>query len=150
MRGRYTHLLTWGELVEFSRLGEGPLLPPEPAEFKKRYNQAPTETAPVVRIKNGRRELVMLRWGWGKMKNGNERINARSEGIATSGAYAQSFRLRRCLIPASGFFEWRKLPSGRRAPYWIGMKEKEPFALAGSRRSLPTRKPASCRIASLS
>ena len=137
MCGRYTYLLTWGEIIQLYGLtgaggcqGDG-AAPPEPAEFRKRYNQAPTETAPVVRIKNGRRELVMLRWGWGKMKNGNERINARSEGIATSGAYAQSFRLRRCLIPASGFFEWRKLPSGRRAPYWIGMKEKEPFALAG-------------------
>ena len=125
MCGRYTHLLTWGELVEFSRLGEGSPLPSEPAEFKKRYNQAPTEKAPVVRIKDGRRELVMLRWGWGKMKNGNEWINARSEGIATSGAYAQSFRLRRCLIPASGFFEWRKMPSGRKAPYVNGEFEQQ-------------------------
>lgn len=130
MCGRYTHMLTWGELIEFSRLGEGPV-PPEPAEFKKRYNQAPTEFAPVVRIKDGRRELVMLRWGWGKMKNGNEWINARSESAATSDAYGQSLRLRRCLIPASGFYEWRRLESGRKAPYWIGMKDKAPFALAG-------------------
>ena len=132
MCGRYTHLLTWGELVEFSRLGEGPP-PPEPADFKKRYNQAPAEKAPVVRITDGRRELVMLKWGWGKMKKpfSKEWVNARSERIATNPAYAQSFRLRRCLIPASGFFEWRKMPSGRKAPYWIGMKDKAAFALAG-------------------
>ena len=105
--------------------------PPEPAEFKKRYNQAPTELAPVVRVKNGGRELVMLRWRWGRMSNGNEWINARSESVATSDAYAQSFRLRRCMIPASGFYEWRRMPSGRKAPYWIGMKDKGPFALAG-------------------
>jgi hypothetical protein len=54
----------------------------------------------VVRIKDGRRELVMLKWGWGKMKKppGKEWVNARSEG-RDSAAYAQSFKLRRCLIP---------------------------------------------------
>jgi putative SOS response-associated peptidase YedK len=134
MCGRYTHLLTWRELVEFSRLGE-PLGeddgPPEPADFKKRYNLAPTENAPVVRIKNDRRELVVLRWGWGKMKvTPREWINARAEKIGTR-PYAESFRLRRCLIPVSGFYEWRKMPSGRRAPHWIGMKDRAPFALAG-------------------
>jgi putative SOS response-associated peptidase YedK len=139
MCGRYTHLLTRGEIIELYGLtasgggggGDGGGPPPEPADFKKRYNQAPTEVAPVVRIKNGRRELVMLRWGWSKMKNGNEWMNVRSEGIATAGAHSQSFRLRRCLIPASGFYEWRKMPSGRKAPHWIGMKGKAPFGLAG-------------------
>jgi putative SOS response-associated peptidase YedK len=72
MCGRYTHLLTWRELVEFSRLGEPPggvgadNGPPEPVEFTKRYNLAPTENAPVVLIKNGHRELVILRWGWAR------------------------------------------------------------------------------------
>jgi putative SOS response-associated peptidase YedK len=86
MCGRYTHLLTWRELVEFSRLVEPPggafadnEITPEPAEFKKRYNHAPTENSPVVRIKGGRRELVILRWGWGKMKvTPREWINARA------------------------------------------------------------------------
>ena len=112
MCGRYTHLLTWCELVEFSRLGEpsgggdgSDDGPPEPAEFKRRYNLAPTENAPVVRIKNGRRELVILRWGWGKMKvTPREWINARAEKIGTP-PYVESFRLRRCLIPVSGFYD---------------------------------------------
>jgi hypothetical protein len=47
----------------------------------------------VVRIKDGRRELVMLRWGWGKMKNGNEWINARSEGRAPLGGRDRLFEL---------------------------------------------------------
>jgi hypothetical protein len=57
----------WRELVEFSRLGEPPgglgadEGPPEPAEFRNRYNLAPTENAPVVHIKDGRRELSILR-----------------------------------------------------------------------------------------
>jgi putative SOS response-associated peptidase YedK len=59
-----------------------------------------------------------------------EWINARAEKIGTP-PYVESFRLRRCLIPVSGFYEWRKMPSGRRAPHWIGMKDRVPFALAG-------------------
>jgi putative SOS response-associated peptidase YedK len=139
MCGRYVLLLKWREINELHGLtaggggdgdgGDGD--EDAPPEFRKRYNQAPTEKGAVVRIKNGKRELVMLRWGWDKMSNGNEWINARSEGIVTSAAYGQSFRLRRCLIPASGFYEWRRMPSGRKAPYWIGMKDKAPFALAG-------------------
>jgi putative SOS response-associated peptidase YedK len=60
----------------------------------------------------------------------------RAPGAATSGAYAQYLRQRRCLIPASGFYEWRRMPSGRKAPYWISMKDKAPFALAGLWREL--------------
>jgi putative SOS response-associated peptidase YedK len=59
-----------------------------------------------------------------------EWINARAEKPGTP-PYVESFRLRRCLIPVSGFYEWRKTPSGRRAPHWIGMKDRAPFALAG-------------------
>jgi putative SOS response-associated peptidase YedK len=134
MCGRFTHLLTWAELIELYGLTSGEATPPpEPEEFRQRYNQAPTEQAPVVRIKSGRRELVMLRWGWGRpsWSPNREWINARSEGIDSARSYAESFRLRRCLVPASGFYEWRKMPSGRRAPHWIGMKDHAPFALAG-------------------
>jgi len=134
MCGRYTHLLTWKQLVEFSRLGEPAAAgddPPEPAAFRQRYNLAPTESAPVVRIKVDKRELVVLRWGWGKMKvTPREWINAQAEKVATP-PYRESFRLRRCLIPVSGYYEWRKMPSGRRAPHWLGMKDRSPFALGG-------------------
>jgi putative SOS response-associated peptidase YedK len=59
-----------------------------------------------------------------------EWINARAEKIGTQ-PYAESFRLRRSLIRVSGLYDWRMTPSGRRAPHWIGMKDRAPFALAG-------------------
>ena len=77
MCGRYTYLLTWDDIRHLYGLtaqgaesdggGSGGGASEEaPPEFRRRYNHAPTERAPVVRIKEGRRELVMLRWGWGK------------------------------------------------------------------------------------
>jgi len=153
MCGRYTYLLTWDDIRHLYGLtaqgaesdggGSGGGASEEaPPEFCRRYNHAPTERAPVVRIKEGRRELVMLRWGWGKpsWSPNREWINARSEGIVTSRHYADSFRLRRCLIPVSGYYEWRKMPSGRRAPHWIGMADRSPFALAGIWKEVLDRK----------
>jgi putative SOS response-associated peptidase YedK len=60
MCGRYTHLLTWSQVVTLYQLTSGL---EAPAEFRPRYNIAPTQMAPVVRMKNGQRELAMLRWG---------------------------------------------------------------------------------------
>lgn len=78
-----------------------------------RYNIAPSQTAPVVRLSvEGERELVMLRWGlvpsWAKdLKVGFSNINARSETIATKASFKDAFAKRRCLVPATGFYEWR-------------------------------------------
>ena len=155
MCGRFTLRTPLPVLIKHFQLGlaaqrQLPLLEP-------RYNIAPTQDILAIRKDAATSERTADRLRWGlvpscakELQSGAPLINARAETIAEMPAFRSALRKRRCLIPASGFFEWRKLPSGRRAPYWIGMKEKEPFALAGSRRSLPTRKPASCRIASLS
>ena len=102
-----------------------------------RYNIAPTQDAPVVRqTKEGEgRELAMLRWGlvpsWSQgPDSGYSMINARAETVATKPAFRSAFRLRRCLVPADGFYEWRKL-AGRKQPYRITLKDDAPFAFAG-------------------
>lgn len=149
MCGRYAYLVSWDEIRRIYGLTEedgeedgGGKSEEAPPEFRQRYNLAPTERGPVVRIKDGKRELVMLRWGWGKptWSPQKEWINARSEGIATSRHYADSFRLRRCLVPVSGYYEWRKMGDGKRVPHWIGMKDRAPFALGGVWKEVMDRK----------
>jgi len=102
----------------------------------KRYNIAPTQDAPVVRVSDtGAREAAMLRWGlvpaWAKdIGVGNRMINARAEAIETKPAFREAMRERRCLVPASGFYEW-KGAAGRKRPYAITASGRPLFAFAG-------------------
>lgn len=71
------------------------------------------------RVRNGKRELALLRWGliasWAKEASISYRtINARAETVATSPAFRDAFKARRCIIPASGFYEWQQVPGGRK------------------------------------
>ncbi|MCA9285397.1 MAG: SOS response-associated peptidase [Phycisphaerales bacterium] len=89
--------------------------------FGPRYNIAPTQQAPVVRVVDGRRVLGLLHWGlvpsWAKDRSiGNRMINARSESVAEKPAFRAALRRRRCLVPADGFYEWQRLGEGTRAP----------------------------------
>jgi putative SOS response-associated peptidase YedK len=107
-----------------------------PADPKPLYNIAPTQTVPVVRLNlKGRRELAPLRWGlipfWSKdAKIAYRTINARAETVATAPAFRAAFKRRRCLVPASGFYEWKKLDDGKQ-PYFIGLRDGTPIAFAG-------------------
>jgi putative SOS response-associated peptidase YedK len=79
--------------------------------------------------------MALLRWGlvpsWAKeVKSGYSMINARAETVADKPAYRTAFRLRRCLIPADGFYEWRQTGDGKQ-PYHIRMKDGAVFAFAG-------------------
>lgn len=89
-----------------------------------RYNICPTQEIEAVFIEDGARRIGAMRWGfipqWYKAVNGGPLlINARSETIATKPAFAKSARERRCLIPASGFYEWRKIDEKTRQPFWV-------------------------------
>jgi putative SOS response-associated peptidase YedK len=102
-----------------------------------RYNIAPTQPIVVVREGPKGRELVPVRWGlipwWAKdPKTLPLMINARAEGIAEKPAYRDAFKYRRCLVPASGFYEWQKRGKGTKQPYLARPKGSDaPIAFAG-------------------
>lgn len=132
MCGRYTLKTNLSELMQiFQAEADNEL------DLAPRHNIAPTETVPVVRADptDKRRELVMLRWGlipfWAKdPKIGNRMINARAETIAEKPSFRQAFQSRRCLIPADGFYEWKKVDR-QKIPYLIDRPNHQPFAFAG-------------------
>ncbi len=106
-------------------------------EFRPRFNIAPSQKVPVVRLdaKKDKRELAELKWGlvpfWAKDASvGNRLINARAETVAEKPAFREAYQKRRLLVPASGFFEWKKTGKGK-VPYYISAGENRLLALAG-------------------
>lgn len=135
MCGRYTHRLTWAEIVALYRL----TLPDEPPEkLRAHYNVPPTEIMPIIRPAGNGRELVMAGWGlipfWLKPdqlgKQPYSTINARSDRIQTAPTYREPFKKRRCLVPATGWYEWQKVNAKTKRPYHFQPQAK-PFAFGG-------------------
>jgi putative SOS response-associated peptidase YedK len=130
MCGRYT-LSTPAEVVaELVGLDAVPELP-------LRYNIAPTQEVAAVRVENDARAFAWLRWGlvpfWADDPSiGNRMINARAETVAEKPAFRDSFKKRRCLVLADGFYEWQKVKgdSGKQ-PWHFEMADGSPFAFAG-------------------
>lgn len=101
-----------------------------------RYNICPTQAVAAVTSDAGTRHLRPLRWGflphWYKTpSDGPLLINARSETIAEKPAFRAACRARRCLIPATGFFEWTKSSEGARLPWYIHRRDEAPIVFAG-------------------
>jgi putative SOS response-associated peptidase YedK len=89
----------------------------------------------AVRADGSSRELLSLKWGlvpvWAKEPEiGARLINARSETVTEKPSFRDAFKYRRCLIPASGFYEWKREGKGKQ-PYYFHMRDDEPFAFAG-------------------
>jgi putative SOS response-associated peptidase YedK len=102
-----------------------------------RYNIAPTQPVPIIRQhpREPRRELSLVRWGlipsWAKDMSGSaQMINARSETAAAKPAFRDALASRRCLVPADGFYEWRRAGKAKQ-PYCFEVKDGELFAFAG-------------------
>ncbi len=106
-------------------------------QLRPRYNIAPTTKIPVVRCGvDGKRELVEMRWGlipaWAKdPKTLPPMINARSESIASKPSFRTAYKSRRCLIPASGYYEWQKRGAGPKQPFYFHARDDQPLAFAG-------------------
>ena len=127
MCGRFTIDIPAELLTELFGLAEPPAVTP-------RYNIAPTQQIPVIRQYADRQNhLDYLRWGlipsWFKDKpTSNLMINARSETVSEKPAFKQSIRYRRCVVVASGFYEW--LTEGKK-PWYVRLKDRSPMVFAG-------------------
>src|SRR5437016_6046135 len=104
-------------------------------ELTARYNVAPSQEVPIITASEKGRRLVMAKWGFRPpwIKSGTlAPINARAETVATNRLFSASVRDGRCLIPATGFYEWKAAPGQKRKqPYYVRLKGGELFAFAG-------------------
>lgn len=131
MCGRFSQTFSSKDIRDYFNLtaGEGA------AALMPQFNIAPSQEVVAIRVEKGHRILVQLRWGlipfWAKdRKIAYRTFNARAETAHKTPAFRAAFGSRRCLIPASGFFEWDK-KSGTKQPYFIHRVDKRPMAFAG-------------------
>jgi putative SOS response-associated peptidase YedK len=121
-------------LAEFIRglLGEGLTID----GLEPRWNAAPSQSLPVIASRDGVPSGGRMRWGlvpyWEKSdKPAFAPINARSEEAFAKPMFRQSVQRRRCLVPADGFYEWRRDAGGAKQPFCLGLKDERPFFFAG-------------------
>ncbi len=135
MCGRFALTISPAVLAKLFKLATEPNVTP-------RYNIAPTQDVAAVRLSADGSERVLdtLRWGlipsWANDPAiGARLINARCETVAEKPAFKEAFQKRRCLIPADGFYEWRKPPgkktTAKKQPMFIRRKDDAPLVLAG-------------------
>jgi putative SOS response-associated peptidase YedK len=128
--GRYTLATPADDLVEAFDL------PGLTFDYFARFNIAPGQNAPVVAEDGRGRRMGLLRWGlvpaW-KDEPGAGFINARAETVQTKASFREAFARRRCLVPADGFYEWRKedAATGGKRPFWIHPVDGSVLSFAG-------------------
>jgi putative SOS response-associated peptidase YedK len=129
MCGRFNLTASGEEIAEAFDLEDVP-------ELAARYNIAPTQPVAVVRIDTtgGQRRLATLRWGLvpeGAPETDRGHINARCETAWQKPTFRDAFAHRRCLIPATGFYEWQRTGATKRRPWLFSLASSRPFAFAG-------------------
>ena len=149
MCGRFALTLPHDAMVQLFGAAPSNDLPEGP-----RWNVCPTVQVPVVTSADGARRLVSMRWGllprwYASPTDGPLIINARAETVAEKPAFREAIRKRRCLIPATGFYEWTKGEGGERLPWYFHPDEGEVLAFAGlwqpwGPEALPTCAIVSC------
>lgn len=132
MCGRFVSSSTPDEIAQYFDA-----VPAVEVALAPNWNVAPTSDVYVVLEDGGLRRVASHHWGlvpiWAKSPAmGSKMINARAEGLADKNAYKHAFRKRRCIVPADGFYEWRKVPGQKvKQPYFIRRPDGEPIAFAG-------------------
>lgn len=131
MCGRFTSKAAPERVKEEFKVGKI-----NPGIFHPRYNIAPLQIIPAVLEREGERVVSGLKWGliphWAKDDSFSSKlINARAESLAEKPSFRDSFKSRRCIIPASGFYEWQKTAKGPKQPFYLYLKDKEVFGFAG-------------------
>jgi putative SOS response-associated peptidase YedK len=131
--GRAYETYTDEELAFLSSNGQ----PPSLEWFRRNFNLAPTQYSPVVVMRNGTRTFEAFRWGlvpgWAKTVQAASKyslINARGEEIAEKRTYARLFQRRRCVVPLSGFYEWKREDKTKR-PFAIHLQDRSVMCVAG-------------------
>jgi putative SOS response-associated peptidase YedK len=104
------------------------------SDFAPRYNIAPSQEVPIIVRNDDRNEAKPMRWGlvpsWAQDPSmGQGMINARAETLLEKPSFKRLVASRRCLVPADGFYEWRR-EGNRKVPMWIQLKSRVPFAFA--------------------
>ena len=132
MCGRFIQKLTWREIHDLYRSKE----PDPPPKLQPRYNGAPGQDFAACRLdERGTLAVVLLRWGlvpyWAKdLRTSSRLINARSETVHQKPSFRAAFRSRRCLVPADGWFEWKRA-GGVKQPYHLSLADRSPLSFAG-------------------
>jgi putative SOS response-associated peptidase YedK len=108
---------------------------PEQPNFPPRYNIAPTQPIAIIRLVDGQRHFALVRWGLLPSWVDDPRdfallVNARGESLVDKPAFSAAVKRRRCLIPADGFYEWKR-GSARNQPYFVRARSGSPIAFAG-------------------
>jgi putative SOS response-associated peptidase YedK len=133
MCGRFTNRLTWEEIVRLYRL----TIKAPPHNLPPRYNICSTDPVDVVTEGDRNRDFARMRWGlipswWPKPLKDLKAatFNARAETVADKPFFRDAFRRTRCLIPASGYYEWQNTATGKQ-PWYFTRADGEPMTLAG-------------------
>ncbi len=129
MCGRYAYLLPPEAMIALFRVLNDAVYPP-------RYNITPTQPIIAVMEREGRRTAELFRWGFVPAWVKDPRdfpllINARAETMADKPSFRDALRNSRCVVTASGYYEWMKGADGKRQPYYITSTETETMAFAG-------------------
>jgi putative SOS response-associated peptidase YedK len=135
MCGRYANFLAEQDLIDAFSIAA---VADDARLFQPRYNIGPTQQVQIIRPRKddaGVRELATARWGlvpsWAKdVSIGVKMFNARVETIADKPSFSKAFASRRCIVPASGYYEWHTTPEGK-TPYFIHPQDGSPLAFAG-------------------